>query len=218
MNAGGITQWQADGIAVCTSSGDQLSPRIAGDGFGGAIVSWENVVTHLIDNDIYARVIDASGNAQGSAAGVLICMTTEMQNLHRITSDGNGGAILTWVDRRLGFYADIFAGKITGAGYTGIGTPGFRDAGVLAQNFPNPFNPSTTIRFHLPNSLFVKLNIYSVYGRRIATLLNEFKEAGPHEIEWFGRNDNGKSMATGFYLYRLEAGSIIETRSMVLIK
>ena len=218
VNASGDTLWSADGIPVCTSSGTQSSPRIAGDGFGGAIVSWENEVIHLADHDIYARIIDASGNAQGIGSGILISMTPEMQNQHVITADGNGGAILTWRDSRAAGWADIYAAKLTGAGYTGIGTPGLRDAGALAQNFPNPFNPSTTIQFALPDKQHVTLTVYSVQGRRIATLINESKEAGPHEVKWSGRDDDGRLMPSGVYFYRLEAGAINETRHMVLIK
>ncbi|GEM_PF-2447143 len=83
----------------------------------------------------------------------------------------------------------------------------------LWQNYPNPFNPSTQIRFDLPESAHVRLDVYNSLGQRVATLVNETKSAGSHEIGF----DAG-SLSSGHYLYRLEAGSEVFTRTMTLIK
>jgi len=88
----------------------------------------------------------------------------------------------------------------------------------LAQNHPNPFNPSTTISFELPRAEQVKLAIYAVNGRRIATLLSDEMVAGPHQVVWNGRDDRGQQMASGTYFYRLQTGSQELTRRMILIK
>jgi len=83
----------------------------------------------------------------------------------------------------------------------------------LSQNYPNPFNPTTTIRFGLPVSGEVKLEIYNIVGQRIATVLNEYRMAGYHEIGF----DAGQ-MASGLYILRLEAGGYSEVKKMVLSK
>jgi hypothetical protein len=83
----------------------------------------------------------------------------------------------------------------------------------LTQNYPNPFNPSTTIRFNLPEAGNVKLIIYNILGQEIQTLVNEFKEAGVHTI-----NFNADNLNSGLYIYKLEAGSFIQTRKMTLVK
>jgi hypothetical protein len=83
----------------------------------------------------------------------------------------------------------------------------------LSQNYPNPFNPSTTISYEISERSFVTLKIYDVLGNEIATLVNEEKPAGSYEIE-FG----GTGLQSGVYFYRLQAGSFIETKKMVLMK
>jgi hypothetical protein len=83
----------------------------------------------------------------------------------------------------------------------------------LSQNYPNPFNPATTIRFNLPEAANVKLTIFNLLGEQIKTLVNEFKEAGVHTI-----NFNAENLNSGLYIYKLEAGSFIQTRKMTLVK
>lgn len=84
---------------------------------------------------------------------------------------------------------------------------------VLNQNFPNPFNPSTTINFSIPTSEFVTLKVYDVLGKEVGTLVNEENPAGSYEVEF-----NAADLSTGIYFYKLHAGSFIETKKMVLIQ
>ncbi|MGE5410628.1 MAG: LamG-like jellyroll fold domain-containing protein [Clostridiales bacterium] len=88
----------------------------------------------------------------------------------------------------------------------------------LLQNSPNPFNPSTAIKFQLPVSSFVTVKIYDQIGREVTTLVNEEKPSGSHIIYWNGKDKNGNSVASGIYLYRLSAGNYVETRKMNLLK
>jgi hypothetical protein len=83
----------------------------------------------------------------------------------------------------------------------------------LEDNYPNPFNPQTTINYQLPTDSDVELSIYNMSGRMIATLVNEHKLAGYHEIGW-----NASSFPSGIYFYRLQSGGFIETKKMVLMK
>jgi uncharacterized lipoprotein YddW (UPF0748 family) len=85
----------------------------------------------------------------------------------------------------------------------------------LAQNFPNPFNPETKIRFSLPESGFVTLKIYDVTGRLISTLLNEQINAGNHEVEF---NSSESNLPSGIYIYRLTADKFSASGKMVLLK
>ncbi|MBU2652475.1 MAG: T9SS type A sorting domain-containing protein, partial [Bacteroidetes bacterium] len=89
---------------------------------------------------------------------------------------------------------------------------------TLRQNYPNPFNPSTTISFELNRSQHVILEIFDLLGRRTATLLNETAGAGPHVIEWNGRDKNGHEVASGIYFYRLRSDEGSATRKMVLVR
>lgn len=83
----------------------------------------------------------------------------------------------------------------------------------LAQNYPNPFNPSTKISFALPKAGNVKLVVFDLLGREIRTLVNEFRTAGNHTVEF-----NASNLASGVYFYRIEAGDFTATKKMLLIK
>ena len=88
----------------------------------------------------------------------------------------------------------------------------------LAANYPNPFNPSTTISFSLPRNEQVELVIYSVDGAHVATLLNEQMAQGDHNVVWTGQNEAGQQVASGTYFYQLRTPTFSETRMMTLIK
>ncbi len=88
----------------------------------------------------------------------------------------------------------------------------------LSQNYPNPFNPSTTIKYQLPVKEKVTLVIYSALGEKIATLIDEIKDAGYYNTVWNGRNNNNTKVASGVYVYRLQAGKFVDTKKMMLVK
>ena len=83
----------------------------------------------------------------------------------------------------------------------------------LAQNFPNPFNPSTVIRYAIPVRSHVLLTVHNLIGQVVATLVNGDQEAGFHEIRF-----QALSLSSGVYLYRLEAGKYVQTRKLTLIR
>jgi hypothetical protein len=86
---------------------------------------------------------------------------------------------------------------------------------ALAQNFPNPFNPSTVIQYQLPEPATVKLELYDITGRKVATLVNAWQNAGYYS---FNLNGSAYNLASGVYFYRLTAGGFIATKKMVLVK
>ncbi len=217
IDSGGNRLWGAAGQAVCTSSGHQLSPYITSDGSGAAVVTWVYKID-VASSDIYARVIDSGGTPKGGASGVALCTASGIQHIARIAADSAGGALVCWGDARVIGDTDIYASRILFNGATGIETPELSRGGHLGQNYPNPFNPSTTMRFNLPQAQFVNLSVYSVDGRLVATLINESRPAGPQNVEWDGHDELGHEVSSGVYFYRLESGSISETKRMVLVK
>ena len=84
---------------------------------------------------------------------------------------------------------------------------------ALEQNYPNPFNPSTTINYSIPNSSFVQLIVYNSIGQEIAILVNEIIEGGNHSVDFDASN-----LPSGIYLYKLQTGSFVETKKMILMK
>ena len=88
----------------------------------------------------------------------------------------------------------------------------------LMQNSPNPFNPSTAIRFFVPNNSFVSIKIYDMLGKEVTTLINGQTNAGYHIVYWAGKDKFGNDVSSGVYLYRLTAGSFNETKKMLMMK
>ncbi|HBX67677.1 MAG TPA: peptidase S8, partial [Balneolaceae bacterium] len=80
-------------------------------------------------------------------------------------------------------------------------------------NYPNPFNPTTTINYDVPEAADVQLQVYDITGRKVAELVNTRKSAGSHSVDW-----NADNFATGIYIYRLTAGDFSAVRKLTLIK
>ena len=111
--------------------------------------------------------------------------------------------------------ADVFLSRsftLTPAGETPAG------ATELLANYPNPFNPSTTIRYRLASPGRVQLMVFDAAGRRVRTLVDEERAAGSHDVTFDGRDDAGAAIASGVYFYRLDADGFSQTRKMVLLK
>lgn len=110
------------------------------------------------------------------------------------------------------------AGVQTTTGLTEIGGQSAPRDWALSQNSPNPFNPSTSIRFALPKGAQVSLEVHNILGQRVRRLHSGYLESGDYAIEWDGRDDRGHAMGTGVYFYTLRTGEIFETRKMLLLK
>jgi hypothetical protein len=89
---------------------------------------------------------------------------------------------------------------------------------ALHENYPNPFNPTTTLRFDLPDISDVTLTIYNMLGQRVRTFNMNDTSAGYHSIKWDATNDYGDPVGAGVYLYQLRANQFVKTRKMVLLK
>ena len=88
----------------------------------------------------------------------------------------------------------------------------------LEGNYPNPFNPTTTISYDLPEQAQVTLGIYDLLGKKIKTLVNQSQDAGNKIAVWNGTDNLGRSVSAGVYLYRIKAGEFSQTRKMLLLK
>ena len=89
----------------------------------------------------------------------------------------------------------------------------------LLGNYPNPFNPTTTINFSIQNNSQVKLTIYNIKGQKLKTLTNNLYEKGYHSIIWYGNDDFNNSVGSGVYMYKLNVnGKIVAVRKCLLLK
>ena len=89
---------------------------------------------------------------------------------------------------------------------------------ALEQNFPNPFNPATTIKYYLPSEMHVRLEIFDISGKRIRSLVNREQAKGYYTEIWDGTGDGGNSVASGIYFYLIRAGKETMSRKMVLLR
>ncbi|NKB68384.1 MAG: T9SS type A sorting domain-containing protein [Candidatus Latescibacteria bacterium] len=125
------------------------------------------------------------------------------------------------IGARIGHDAFALAEEYFGAPATAI-TEALVDAAPgqfeLQQNWPNPFNSGTTIGFSLPDPVKMDLAIYNMAGQRVLTLAQGHKAAGQHRVLWDGRDQTGAELASGLYLYRLQAGTRLESRKLLLLR
>jgi hypothetical protein len=114
VSAAGVVQWIAGGVTICSAANDQFGPMIVSDGSNGAIITWADYRSGN-NYDVYVQRVNAAGVPQWTANGVALCTAYNYQSNPTITSDGSGGAIVTWQDGRAGNY-DIYAQRVSAAG------------------------------------------------------------------------------------------------------
>jgi hypothetical protein len=214
----GTVQWTLDGVQICSAASSQSYPTIVSDRNGGAIITWDD--SRGSTADIYAQHINASGAAQWTTNGMVISTAASEQDLPTIVSDGLGGAIITWEDRRTrsttGY--DLYAQQVNASGNLGIVTtvdaePGIVRDFVLQQNYPNPFNPSTIINYQLPTATYVTLKVYNMLGQEVAMLMDGIQDPGYQSVEFSPSN-----ITSGIYTYRLTTGAFTDVKKMLLLK
>ena len=89
---------------------------------------------------------------------------------------------------------------------------------TLHQNFPNPFNPITTLSYDLPKDSDVRLAIFDMLGNEVATLVSTSQQAGFKSVQWDATDSMGRPVSAGVYLYQIQAGEFVQTKKMVLLK
>ena len=164
---------------------------------GGA--NWQLVKQYTGTNTTWTQqTFDISPYANGS---------TNLKVRFRLTSDAGVQADGWYVD-------DINISKYCVSAITGIGiNNGLPVNFSLEQNYPNPFNPATVIKYQLPKSSFVKLKVYDLLGKEVASLINSQVEAGYHQAEF-----NGSNLSSGLYIYKLETDGFTDVKKMILVK
>ena len=217
VNTNGTLLWDVNGKIICTAAGDQIKSQLVSDGNSGAYITWEdhrNILTGD-SSDVYAQRISSDGTINWTANGFVICNYANKQMNPMIVSNGNLGAIVVWQDYRSGNNFDIY---MNGFNTTGIITyvESVTTAPLeyaLSQNYPNPFNPVTQINYQLPKSGNVRLSVFNALGQEVDVLINESQSEGNHIINW-----NASAFPSGVYIYKIESGSFVSNKKMILIK
>jgi hypothetical protein len=212
INEDGVTVWDDERV-VSDAPGGQDHMTAAPDGSGGALIAWQD--TRHGEADIYAQRITGSGEVEWIPDGVVLCMAVNDQEGPAIATVGTGQGVVAWRDIRNNVNHDIYAQEAI-ASPTAVSVAGSER--WLAQNRPNPFNPTTTIRFALPSRDHVRLVIYDAAGSLVRTLLDEVRAEGSHEVEWDGRNEQGTVLSSGVYFAQLTTPGVVEARKMMMLK
>jgi hypothetical protein len=191
---------------------------------GRWLCAWTDDDGVLIEHrDVYIRLLAPDGTPLGTAPE-LFCGARYKQYALLVSTMGNQ-ALLAWNDDRAGImnsevaYTGVWAGFVTSNGTPVVDEHTPSPAISLGANYPNPFNPSTSIPFSLAESGTVSIGIYNIRGQLVRGLLtSQILPSGKHSVTWNGLDDHGKAVASGIYLYRMAYGGKVLSRRMVLSK
>lgn len=254
VDADGNVLWPVDGALVCGYDSPQREPRIVPDGYGGAIIGWEDQRNWGVsDWDIYVGGAQANGDPK----------TPTFLSYYNAETNGDEVTInwrLSEIEDGAQFH--VFRRELPDGKYTRAGEPvaqgnglsyvftdnscepgktyryrvdvsdndGYRTlfetssltvpaaALTLEQNSPNPFNPSTSIRFYIPERSRVNLSVFDPAGRLVGPLVNGVCPAGWNDFEWNATDRDGRRLSSGVYLYRLKVGKQTITKKMIVLK
>jgi hypothetical protein len=212
----GNIKWQVNGKNICDANLSQNNQKVISDGSYGAIVTWDDRRAGTSIYDIYAQRVDSASNLLWGGDDVPISIASGNQYEPQITPTTDG-AIIFFIDTRISINNyNLYIQKVKMNGST-ILSAGNGSTAVnsyrLEQNYPNPFNPSTVISFAIAKEEFVKLKVYDVTGKEVATLLIEKLSMGSHSVSF-----NAAALTSGVYFYRLETEGFTDFKKMLLVK
>jgi hypothetical protein len=214
--------WDAMDTRLTLHTASQIEPQVDADPMNNVYVVWTDSRAGSSNPDIFYR--ERKGAVWGTEFALVSSesdTTDSPQRFPGITHDGVGMNYVTWTDERLpatfgtnkeAFYKIGF-GFVTAAPVAEV-TPLAR----LLRNYPNPFNPRTTVEFALDRDVQASLRVYDVQGRLVRTLLDSYLAGGRRSVTWDGKDNGGSSVASGVYFLRLQAGGKYLTRTVNLLK
>ena len=167
------------------------------EGVSAALPEGWQMQWNVVDNELRVAMAGTTPLSSGEVAAITVRLKNKESRLN-FSSD----AMLNESSQSLGA-VEIAAVPTTFA---------------LELNYPNPFNPSTTMKYQIPNDANVSLDVYNLQGQKIRTLVAKEQKAGYYSVVWDGRNEAGQTVSSGLYLYRVQAGSFVAVHKMMLIK
>lgn len=207
VSATGAAAWTANGVLVSDASRNQINPNIVGDGAGGGIIAWQDSVSGVWD--IYAQRISAAGSTMWTAGGVAVGIATDNQTSVKNVSDGQGGSIFSFQDKRSGDF-DIYAYKLDNNGVVaGLGDENSAHAGFSV--FPNPSTSVVHLTFNLMTPGPVQGEVLDMTGRQIRTFDLGTLAAGDHSYML-----PVETLRSGSYAIRLAGADGMQRRAMIM--
>ncbi|MBI5709922.1 MAG: T9SS type A sorting domain-containing protein [Candidatus Eisenbacteria bacterium] len=215
--------WLATGMPVCTATSDQRAPQLVSDGAGGAVVGWYDYRTGS-DTDIYAQRLTSDGGVAPGwiPNGTALCTAGGYQQRPAVVTDGGGGAIAAWSDRRSGANYDVYAQRVSANGTVAPTVDVPRGSAVtfrVSEPTPNPSAGVTHVWFTLPEPREAEATVFDLSGREVRALFPASPlPAGTHTLAWDGRAASGAPAAAGVYFLRVRAGSEARVRRIVRLE
>lgn len=229
--AGGLygQRFSSNGTRLWAESGATIKAMDNNTFSGLAVFARQNqVIVHFNESQfgsansvIKAVSLDSSGGFLWSGH-IQVVGASSGEKIHLNSKvSGSGMSILSWGDRRADG-GDIYAQNITVDGLYGnlVVIDDSREPAQfeLIGNFPNPFNPSTTIAYILPKTGYVRLTLYNTLGQHVRTLFDGIAHEGKNEAVWDGLDDRGREMSSGIYFYRLQMEGLSISKKLTLTK
>ena len=214
------TGWDAVDTRLTVNTSTQFEPQVDADLMDNVYVVWTDLRNGSANPDIYYMERKGTWGPETPLVSAASDTSNSVQHFPGITHDATGYTYVTWTDERLpassgknkeAFYKVGF-GFVTAAPVTP--TPLTR----LLRNYPNPFNPKTTIDFALDKDAQTSIRVFDVQGRMVRTLVDSYLSAGRRSVTWDGVDDQGAPVASGVYFLRLQAGGDFSSRTVNLLK
>jgi len=195
----------------------QQCGHVAADGTGNFVVVWASNGQDGNSYGIFGRQYDSTGDTLGTEFQVNTYVTSS-QTHPSVAFDDSGNFVVAWASNgQDGSNFGIFGQRYDAGTVTAV-VPR-NDFGLqLSQNHPNPFNPTTTIEYSLPEAMHVSLGIHDAQGRVVIILDEGLRSRGLHASIWDGRDRNGHLVGSGVYFYRLQAGANVAAKKLLLLK
>ena len=204
---------------------EQSFAAVAMDEAGNFVITW--IDKRSGNFDIYGQRYDSLGNTVGSNFQVANPQYTSFAQQYPAVAANSSKIFYAWEDNRRSRGWDIFA-KVVDWTWTKVEEEdevNLPHSFELSQNYPNPFNPTTTIPFTVHGSqltvdspIHTSLKIYNSLGQLVRTLVDEEVEPGNHQVDWEGKDNSGKEVASGIYFYQLKTKDFTTCRKMVLLR
>jgi hypothetical protein len=218
MDQDALPQWTANGLAINSSANHQISPAVQLDNYGNCFIAWQD---NRDDEwgDIYGQMMNPGGEFLWPSEGVALATASGLEQAEPVVeaiSDGN--FVTSWQDRRNETDYDIYLQKVNRDEHS---VPIYIENRKeklnfyyeLVQNFPNPFNSSTLIRYTLSQKSKIELTIYNLLGEKIATLINGVQPGGQYQVRWQADN-----LSSGIYLCCLHIDKQVIVKRMIYLK
>ena len=219
LSLNGEYAWDSQGTYIAQQTDNQSDPVIAALDDQNLLIAWAESQNN--QRDIYVKRFNPNGEFQDADAEFPVCITQNCQYSPQMVSAGNDKVYIAWTDDRSsgsnsidGLYMQLLDYSLVANHDVTTTAP----IAALYDNYPNPFNPETTIQFSLPHAGKAKLEVFNIKGQMVRTLVDNALDAGIHKITWNGKNQDNRTVGSGVYFYRLTTCNQSMTKKMILMK